>query len=156
MMSKKLILLTTLIAASAFSISAQASSGASPGDKMAEIDTNGDGAISADERQALRAEIFDAMDENGDGVLSEAEMTAAREARKEKRKTKMQERRAQKREKMLAAMDENGDGQISRDEFVAKDHPRIAKIDTDGDGTISAEEMEAAKQNRRAMHKKDQ
>ncbi len=44
MMRKKLILAMALITASAFSVSAIAGTG----DKMAAIDTNGDGAISAE------------------------------------------------------------------------------------------------------------
>lgn len=85
------------------------------------VDTNHDGAVSADEKAAVRAEIkakLAKFDSDGDGKLSETERTAARAA--------------------LAAK-------------LKAEHPKLlARIDSDGDGTITKEEMQAVRATLRA------
>ena len=53
-------------------------------DMLAELDTNGDGAVTVDELQAVNpdmtAESFSVMDINDDGLLDADEITAAEEA----------------------------------------------------------------------------
>jgi hypothetical protein len=49
---------------------------------IAKLDTDGDGAITRAEWEALRLARFDAADSNKDGVLSKEEMRAAHKAMK--------------------------------------------------------------------------
>ena len=55
--------------------------------KFAELDKNGDGKVTQEERRAMHearfAERFKQMDKDGNGQISMAEMQAAREARRE-------------------------------------------------------------------------
>ena len=53
------------------------------------IDFNKDGKVDKADRDARMAERFKKMDTDGSGELSLAEMTAAREARQEKRAERM-------------------------------------------------------------------
>lgn len=52
---------------------------------FAELDANGDGAISADEFTSRPREMFDRLDANGDGVVDETERQAMRGQRGEHR-----------------------------------------------------------------------
>ena len=80
---KKLIL-PLLIAALAMPIAALACPGGKgmgqgdgkSGSHFQQMDTNGDGAISVEEHEAMAAERFAAMDANGDGKVSKDEMMA--------------------------------------------------------------------------------
>ncbi len=76
--------------------------------KLAEMDTNGDGAVSLDELTAYTAtEVkakFAKIDANGDGAISLDESTAAATA---------------KIEKKFAKMDADGDGKVTKDELKA-------------------------------------
>lgn len=126
-------------------------------DRMAAIDIDGDGNITAEERAAHRATMFDQMDADGDGYLSEQEVEAFRAAKRaehQQKRAEMMEKRQEHRREMMeqrkAAMDSDGDGAISRDEFVVAESPRLAKIDTNGDGVISAEERAAMAERRKA------
>jgi hypothetical protein len=71
------------------------------GGRLAELDTDGDGAISSAEAEAALKTQFEHMDVNHDGQLSQAEFTDAR----------MQ---------MLSALDTDGDGRVTRSELVAR------------------------------------
>ncbi|MEM7678825.1 MAG: hypothetical protein AAF449_22815 [Myxococcota bacterium] len=80
-------------------------------------DTDFNGELTRDEMKALReneraekaTEHFRRMDANGDGVVSEAEMLAARDARKER----IGDRRGDRRAKLMERFDANGDGELS-------------------------------------------
>lgn len=52
----------------------------SSADKIREIDTNGDGAISAAEHEAGSQKMFGKMDADGNGSISQAEMKAGHDA----------------------------------------------------------------------------
>jgi Ca2+-binding EF-hand superfamily protein len=54
----------------------------SSADKIREIDTNADGAISAAEHEAGSQKMFAKMDADGDGSVSQAEMKAGHDAMK--------------------------------------------------------------------------
>ena len=62
----------------------------SSADKIAKMDTNGDGMLSAAEHEAGAAAMFTEMDSNGDGSLSRAEMKAGHRMMKKP----MEEKRA--------------------------------------------------------------
>jgi len=118
--------------------------------RFAKMDVNQDGVINAADREAKRAEKFAEMDTDGSGEISQSEMTAAHEARMEKRGERREMRgergergeRAGKRggmDRMMQA-DTNGDQAISRAEFDAAAQARFTKADTDNDGSITETE----------------
>lgn len=128
--------------------------------KFAEMDADGNGLITKEERKAQRVQKgedrakarFGKLDSDGDGSVSEAEFMAAKDARKE---------RAMKRR------DVNGDGQVDQEDRDArkakfkKMHKKMskrmdahkgegqhagkrAKVDTNGDGAIDLAEHQTA------------
>lgn len=103
--------------------------------RFAEIDTDGDGALSLQEREAMAASRFSEMDSDGDGAVTRAEMEAAAEARRE-------ERRGRRQGSAFDAMDANGDGVISAEEHQTAVVQRFERLDADGDGLITHEEMQ--------------
>ena len=108
-------------------------------DRMAAMDTNGDGAISKAEADAHRAAMFATIDANNDGSVTPAEMQAHHDA-------KRAEMRAKRQARMMSKLDTNGDGLISAAEFSAAPTPGFDKLDTDKDGVISQAEMTAAQE----------
>lgn len=95
-----------------------------------QIDSNADGALSAEEIQAFRSARFAAMDADGDGELTPKEMSDGMQAM------------------VFSIADANGDGMISQDEFreiaqgrFQKMQRKFHKLDDDGNGRVSAEEL---------------
>jgi hypothetical protein len=109
-----------------------------------EMDTDGDGKITAEEMQAHANLRFDTADTNGDGFVDAAELQAHMLAQATAR---MQDRSA----RMIERLDTDKDGKLSPEEM--RSGPRggdrfermLKRLDTDGDGAISREEMEAAR-----------
>jgi len=108
--------------------------------RMSELDTDGDGEISEEERQAARAkreaEIKDRLDTNKDGVVSDEERGAARHARAED---------------MHARLDKDGDGKLTPSEMSTGRFGRMGETtaaDTNGDGQVSVEELDTLMKNR--------
>lgn len=112
-------------------------------DRHASLDTNGDGAVDATEREAHAGprreqaqeridEHFDRIDADGDGSISREELAAAHAARGEQMHERMQEH--------LGRIDTDGDGTISSDEAAAMAAHMLARHDTNGDGVLSADE----------------
>ena len=143
---KRLLLITAAVAIAAPLALAQGGPGRPDREEMreriqeqlAEVDTNGDGAISKAEADAMRARHFDEVDANGDGVATQAEFEAHRERKQ-----------AERRSARYARLDTNGDGSVTKDEFLAGNDERFSRGDRNGDGTITREELrEAAKQMR--------
>jgi Ca2+-binding EF-hand superfamily protein len=115
---------------------------------MKPFDIDGDGKLSAEERQAFeaavkekrQAELLEKFDADGDGKLSEAELKAAREAARQK----VEDRRTDR----FDELDADDDGFLSTDEFkppvnlpealVAR---MFAHLDKNSDGKISKEEF---------------
>lgn len=136
-------------------------------ERFAKMDVNGDGVISATDREARMKEHFAKMDSNGDGALSEAEFLAAhdqmrenrmerREARAERRGGDRQMRRGGRGNRGMAMMkqaDTNGDGQLTQAEMQAAALARFDRVDANKDGTISQDERRAARQAMRAQRR---
>lgn len=116
---------------------------------LQDFDTNGDGEIDAEERQAIkelreerRKERRDAIDTNDDGEISEEEREAARAALRER----IEARRAEHFAKIAGE-----DGLLTKEEFEAipalADTPQeiidamFARLDEDGDGEVTLEEF---------------
>lgn len=105
-------------------------------DKMfKDADTNGDGAISRTEFDAVHAKRFKEMDANGDGKITRDEMKTGHKKMMEKGK-----------DARFDEADANHDGALSREE--AAKMPRMSKrfdeVDANHDGKVTREEMEAA------------
>ncbi|AZG13116.1 EF-hand domain-containing protein [Cupriavidus pauculus] len=112
---------------------------------MKSVDTDGDGAISKAEADAL----FNKIDTNRDGKLDKSEMAAYRKTQWEQRRSKM---KAEFDAKFKAA-DKNNDGALTRDEFKTA-FPRMAnrfdKLDANRDGKVTMAEIQSDMQK---MHK---
>ncbi|HUS53626.1 MAG TPA: EF-hand domain-containing protein [Thermohalobaculum sp.] len=114
------------------------SGGRGHGDRMMRhLDLNGDGGISPDEANAVRAVHFLRLDTDGDGIITEAEMLE-----------RMQKRIAERIAKRFAMMDQNGDGRVERAEFEETGTARFKRLDADGDGRVSTEEFRAQQHGR--------
>jgi len=114
-----------------------------------EFDTDGDGKLSKEERQAARekrqAERIKKFDTDGDGKLSQEEITAARTQMKAHRRN---------------AADANGDGNVSKEERQAArarnahwTTKELEQFDANGDGNLSPEEAEKARAARQEQRK---
>jgi Ca2+-binding EF-hand superfamily protein len=92
-------------------------------------DTDGDGRVSPDEFPG-RSKMFERIDRNGDGFLTEADVAAARDAKKKPRPDA----------DVIESMDADGDGRLHRGEFrgSAEDWDRL---DRNKDGWITPDEQ---------------
>ncbi len=112
------------------------------GQRMASIDTNGDGVIDRSEAAAhpRLAQRFDTMDKNGDGRLDASE----RPQRKKGHRGGGME--------ALLKLDTDGYGRISKVEAAANERfaPRFDSIDSNRDGYLVRSELTAASEKRRA------
>jgi EF-hand domain pair/EF hand len=107
-----------------------------------QIDTNGDGTISANELAAAQANLdrrrmdneFTKLDTNKDGQLSKAEFLAA---------TPAVTALVPGTSRTIAVLDKNKDGKLTPDEFRAPQMTMFDKLDTNHDGTLSPTERQA-------------
>jgi len=127
----------------------QAQSGA-----LQAYDSDGDGQISAEERQAMFQQMrgrweLQRYDKNKDGALDDEEK-AARDTEREnlrRRAEAMRTRMGQQRTDLMRRWDTDGNGQLSdqeraamRDEVRRRAQQRQKEMDADGDGKVSGEE----------------
>jgi hypothetical protein len=128
-------------------------------------DTDGDGALDADEKAELRTKLLETWDADGDGRLNRAERDAARDAgdlppkpdsRKWKRATSERRKAIELAEK-LKPLDTNEDGSVSkvevwsaatageRDRAIARRKAALERYDADGDGKLDENERRKAR-----------
>ena len=119
---------------------------------MKKADADGDGAISLEEVQAMRASRFTKMDGNGDGVIDRAEIDARMNDRIAKRIERMKQRADRRALRMTRRLDKNRDGKITKAEFEARAVERFAINDLNDDGKISGDEM--PRKGHRGSHKR--
>jgi hypothetical protein len=111
--------------------------GMGPHMDFAEIDANGDGKITQDELDAMKAKHFAEADANSDGKVTADEIQTQMAAR-------MAERMARGARMMIAFADDNGDGALSADEMAAgPEGGMLMRLDKDGDGAVSQDEFDA-------------
>jgi len=95
------------------------------------MDTDGDGAVSLPEFQAMGEERFARLDTDGDGLLTMEELAAGR-------------RHGGRRGFGPGEIDTDGDGAVSFSELQAvrpeMTEERFARLDENGDGVISRDE----------------
>lgn len=111
-----------------------------PRPAFAELDADGDGALTRAELAAHHAARFARADADGDGKLSLEEMQVAARARADARAAAMLER-----------LDTDGDGMLSAEEMPKPRHGDRAekifdRIDADDSGTISQQEFDSARE----------
>lgn len=126
----------TAVCAVAFSLSAWA--GGEHGDKMAKMDTNGDGKITQAEHSAGAKNMFGKLDTNGDGKVTAAEMDAGHQAMGKDKAGK-----GMSSSQKIAKLDTDGDGALTAEEHAAGTKKMFGKMDADGDGTLTAAEWKA-------------
>jgi Ca2+-binding EF-hand superfamily protein len=127
------------------------------------LDTDGDGRLSVREmRNAVK--LLAELDRDGDGAISRAEIPRCSQAAFRMgpasstefvhyklgrgRGRTNQPAKAPRGPEWFRKMDRNGDGDVSRREFLGTDE-QFRAIDADGDGLISVEEAEAYDKKRR-------
>ena len=107
-------------------------------DKIAKMDTDGDGKLSAAEHTAGARKMFETMDANGDTRVTAAEMTASHEKTGKKAiKGEMSV------EAKIKAIDTDGDGALTAEEHAAGASTKFTRMDTDKDGFLTKEELVA-------------
>ncbi|MBH1662801.1 EF-hand domain-containing protein [Stenotrophomonas maltophilia] len=137
------LLLALLLGTSASGIALAADTPATPAQRPAKLDTNGDGMIDRSEAAAnpRLAAKFDELDKNKDGKLSRDELPRWQHGR-----------RGGHGGERWAKLDVNKDGRISREE--AKADPRLAarfdQLDLNKDGYLDKADRELRMKQRRA------
>lgn len=118
--------------------------------RFAKADANSDGALTMDEMKAAAQEhhkdrLLKRFDANEDGTLSDEEMAKASDGRMGKRMTKRFEK-----------LDADNSGSITLEEMTARRDPAkmIAKLDKDESGSLSVEEFAKARGHGKGGHGK--
>ncbi len=130
-----------------------AAGGMRPAGMMSMMDSDGDGAVSAQEHAAHTKMMFDRMDTNHDGKITAAEMSAGQGAGHE---MMMGGNAGMHRPDgmpgmgppmstadRIKKMDSNGDGKVSAAEHAAGAQATFNEVDTNKDGNLSRSEMAA-------------
>lgn len=133
------------------------------------LDSNKDGFVTQEERQAARTErrserrdaMFARLDTDKDGAISRAEFDAPRAGRGEHKAEHRGHRpprglamqRFHRGGGMFGAADADKDGRVSLAEATAPALERFDRVDADKDGTITPEERKAAREAMRAQWK---
>lgn len=100
------------------------------GDRLMEMDTNGDGAISMAEARTAREAMFARLDANHDGFISADERPEGADMRGGR---------------MLERADTDSDGRISRAELMGQPYMMFQRLDANNDGVLSREELSAVR-----------
>lgn len=149
-MKKQLVLATLIASLGATAVLADNGRGAGGRDgrgmpEFSDMDTNGDGAVTLAEINAIPATRFAAADADGNGTLSVEEVTAMIEAR-------ASDKAADYAERMISRMDDDKDGVLSVEEMSPAStrgaERMFSHIDADSDGNITQAEFDDAKEKR--------
>lgn len=133
----KILLASTMILLGAGVATAQDQRG--EGMSFETLDVDGSGEITIEDLTALRDSRFADLDSNGDGAISQDEFVAAQVARSEERATRMFDRLDADGDGTLSrdVIESRGRGGMGE--------RMISRFDEDNSGGISAEEFEEAK-----------
>jgi len=101
-----------------------------PPELAEQYDSDGDGELSDDERDAAREAFMEEFDTDGDGELSREERHAVREAL---------------HDAFIERYDTDGDGELSQEERETARADFVERFDADGDGELSEDERQAAR-----------
>jgi Ca2+-binding EF-hand superfamily protein len=117
-------------------------------------DQDGDGAVSLDEAQTKRGDIFTLFDADEDGTLSSPEFAVFDEMRAADQEQMREEMGGKGKGMgmgkgmmqaeggmMRAFNDPDGDGMVSRDEFVGRTADWFAMMDRNGDGQVTEDDF---------------
>jgi Ca2+-binding EF-hand superfamily protein len=126
--------------------------------RLTALDTDRDGSVNAEERQAVRAQRaaarFDRVDADKDGAISRTEFDAARAERPEGRRGRHGahfRRGGPRAERMAERRAERGPLAIA--EVQAKTGQAFDRLDADHDGYLTAEERRAGFRAMREQHR---
>ena len=125
----------TAVLAAPFVLNAHAFPGGGKGGKggqhfIERMDTNGDGAVTAEEIEAQRAGKFAQFDANKDGELSPDEFNALEE-----------DMRRERQQAHFQRMDADGNKSVSLEEFSGPRDKMFERFDKNKDGKLTADEM---------------
>ena len=124
-------------------------------DSGGKSDVDKDGKITLAEMQQRTAERFKRLDTNGDGTVTKEERQAARDSWREHRGGRHGDGgpgRGGGRGDFFGRLDTDGNGAVSMPEFNAKSAERFARLDSNKDGQVSKDEFEAAREGFRGRH----
>ena len=105
------------------------------------MDLNGDGAIDANELEALRARVFAQLDMDRDGELNEHEFVDQWVSQAVDESDPRREAVSGLRRDRFAEMDRNRDRMLSREEYLSDGNTRFQNADADGDGKLTIDEF---------------
>ncbi|SKA23885.1 EF-hand domain-containing protein [Consotaella salsifontis] len=117
------------------------------GGRLTAIDTNRDGAITAEEAATAADEVFATMDADDDGSLTKDEYMAVRMGPGNGWNTARQAARQTLKQDRFAVIDADHDGRVSRAEFIEGARAHFSAADTDGDGQVTPWEFRQARWN---------
>lgn len=112
------------------------------GERLAEIDADGDGAISRDEAPPRMQRHFDQVDADGDGKVTAGEL----------REGWGKHRRGKGKAGQAMHLDTDGDGLVSADEFAKRAFRWFERADGDGDGEVTLAELSAMPRGKHGRH----
>lgn len=112
---------------------------------LKKMDTNEDGAVSAEEFKAAHAKHFTGADTDGDGSLSAQEFDAIGEKMRQKHKEAMEQAKKKRAQKNFSKLDTDGDGKISKAEFDARGDRTFIRMDRNDDGVLDKKDRRARK-----------
>ncbi|MEM8785021.1 MAG: calcium-binding protein [Pseudomonadota bacterium] len=114
--------------------------GANFQERMAEVDTDGDGTVTRAEFDAAGSARFASVDADGNGSVSLAEFEAQAETKK-----------AERRKRMFDRLDSDGNGELTDGEMRARGARMFEAVDADADGVITQAEMDGARERLKAL-----
>jgi hypothetical protein len=108
---------------------------------IARFDTNGDSKIDSGEWQAGVAGSFDEIDTDGDGKITAAEIDALGDEIAQETGATVAALVMKLIKPIILAMDTDGDGAVSREEFTKAASAWFAKLDANHDAQLTREEL---------------